>query len=163
MMNKPKLHVEKPAFSKVFDIITVALLGAALVYLVLQWNQLPGKIPAHFGASGEIDRWGSKFELLILPVVAVIMWAGMTVLEKYPHVFNYMNLREDNIEIQYRWGILFMNATKNLSTLLLVFLIWQTNKIALGHAETLNMPVFTGLLAALFGMMLVYFYKVLKL
>lgn len=34
---------------------------------------LPDVIPAHYGLGGEVDRFGSKFELFILPACSVIM------------------------------------------------------------------------------------------
>ena len=160
---KPKLDIEKPAVAKAFDVLVIALFAASLVYLVLQWNQLPDRIPAHFGAGGEVDRYGSRMELLLLPIIGVVMWGGMWLLEKYPHVYNYLNLRPDNIEIQYRYGVVFMNVMKNISTLLFVFLIWQTTDIALARIESLNMPIFITILGLLFGSMGVYCYKVMKL
>lgn len=160
---KPKLDIEKPAVAKAFDVLVIALFAAALFYLVLQWGQLPDRIPAHFGADGEVDRYGSRMELLLLPIIGVVMWAGMWILEKYPHTYNYLNLRPDNVEIQYRYGVLFMNVIKNLSTLLFVFLIWQTTDIALAKIATLNMPIFVTILVLLFGSMGVYLFKVLKL
>ncbi|PIC67508.1 hypothetical protein CSV78_06250 [Sporosarcina sp. P16a] len=160
---KPKLDIEKPAVAKAFDVLVIALFAAALVYLVLQWNQLPDRIPAHFGANGEVDRYGSRMELLLLPVIGIVMWVGMWKLEKYPHTYNYLNLRPDNVEIQYRYGVLFMNVMKNISTLLFVFLIWQSVDIALARIGSLNMPLLITILALLFGSMGVYLYKVLKL
>ena len=32
---------------------------------------LPETVPVHFDIAGNADRWGSKFELLILPVVLI--------------------------------------------------------------------------------------------
>ena len=29
---------------------------------------LPEQIPAHYGFGGQVDRWGSKYETLILPI-----------------------------------------------------------------------------------------------
>lgn len=160
---KPKLDIEKPAVAKAFDVLVIALFAAALVYLLVQWNQLPDRIPAHFGANGEVDRYGSRIELLLLPVIGVVMWAGLWILEKYPHTYNYLNLRPDNVEIQYRYGVLFMNVIKNLSTLLFVFLLWQSVDIALARIGSLNMPILITILALLFISMGVYIYKVLKL
>jgi uncharacterized membrane protein len=36
---------------------------------------LPDIIPVHFDIQGEVDRWGSKYELLILPGVLALMWS----------------------------------------------------------------------------------------
>ena len=33
---------------------------------------LPDEIPAHYNAAGEVDRWGSKYEMLIFPGLIVI-------------------------------------------------------------------------------------------
>ncbi|PIC96264.1 hypothetical protein CSV69_07225 [Sporosarcina sp. P26b] len=162
-MKKPKLDIEKPAVAKVFDVLVIALFAAALVYLLLQWSQLPERIPAHFGADGEVDRYGTRMELLLLPIIGIVMWVGMGILEKYPHMYNYINLRPDNIEIHYRYGVLFMNVIKNISTLLFVFLIWQMTDIALAKIATLNMPIFIMILVLLFGSMGIYFYKAMKL
>ncbi|PIC73586.1 DUF1648 domain-containing protein [Sporosarcina sp. P17b] len=162
-MKKPKLDIEKPAAAKVFDVLVIALFAAALVYLLLQWSRLPERIPAHFGADGEVDRYGTRMELLLLPIIGIVMWVGLGILEKYPHMYNYINLRPDNIEIHYRYGVLFMNVIKNISTLLFVFLIWQMTDIALAKIATLNMPIFIMILVLLFGSMGIYFYKAMKL
>ncbi|EGQ26347.1 hypothetical protein HMPREF9372_1627 [Sporosarcina newyorkensis 2681] len=160
---KPKMDIPKPGVAKVFDLLTVALFAAGLAYLLLHWNRLPDQIPAHFGANGEVDRWGSKFELFILPAIALFLWIGLSVLEKYPHLYNYINLHPDNVEIQYRYGVIFMNVMKNLSTLLMAFIMWQLTDIALGRTESLNMPIFIGILAVLFISMGYYFYRMIKL
>src|SRR5690625_7494445 len=72
-----------------------------MVYLLFVWQSLPSEVPAHYNALGEVDRWGSKWEMLILPIIATVLWIGMTILEKYPHVYNYINLTEDNVRNQY--------------------------------------------------------------
>ncbi|MBP3339984.1 MAG: SdpI family protein [Lachnospiraceae bacterium] len=36
---------------------------------------LPDKIPGHYDAMGNIDRWGSKYEILIMPIVIIFMTA----------------------------------------------------------------------------------------
>lgn len=38
---------------------------------------LPKTIPAHYGLNGEVDRYGSKWELFILPVCSLIFGAFM--------------------------------------------------------------------------------------
>lgn len=160
---KPKMNIAKPGMAKVFDILIIALFAACLLYLFLQWNQLPEQIPAHFGANGEVDRFGSKFELLLLPAIAVAMWIGLWFLEKYPHVYNYINLKPENVETQYRYGVIFMNVVKNISTLLFIFIMWQMTDIALGQTESLNMPIFIGIMVLLFSSMGYYLYRVMKL
>ena len=48
------------------------LIAAPFVYLALKWNQIPDSVPLHWNASGEIDRWGDKAELWVLPCMMLI-------------------------------------------------------------------------------------------
>jgi uncharacterized membrane protein len=54
--------------SKVLLVLSAlpALITAFLLRIV------PDEIPAHYDAMGIIDRWGSKYELLILPILIVV-------------------------------------------------------------------------------------------
>ena len=48
-----------------------AFLVLAPFLLVLAfWNQLPSRVPVHWNLQGQIDRWGSKSGILILPLVS---------------------------------------------------------------------------------------------
>jgi len=52
------------------------LLGAvALVWLVVWpvYLSLPDIIPAHMDLAGNVDRWGSKLEVLIMPIVFTVV------------------------------------------------------------------------------------------
>lgn len=44
-----------------------------LLISLLALRILPSKIPGHYGLSGGIDRWGIKYEVLILPICMIIM------------------------------------------------------------------------------------------
>ena len=43
-----------------------------LVATVVALFYLPDRIPAHYGFSGEVDRWGSKYETLVFPVLSIV-------------------------------------------------------------------------------------------
>lgn len=45
----------------------ISLAGTAIVIQFLQ-----EKVPMHFGMDGSIDRWGSKYETLVLPLIIII-------------------------------------------------------------------------------------------
>lgn len=79
------------------------------IFLVVMWSltlytffKLPAIIPTHFNASGQADDHGNKLTLFILPVLATIIYFGLTQLNKYPHIFNYTTkITEDNAQKQY--------------------------------------------------------------
>ncbi len=54
-------------------ILYFALMFLPLLIAVIALPFLPEKIPAHYNFAGEIDRWGSKYETLIFPLVTIGM------------------------------------------------------------------------------------------
>ena len=51
------------------ELPSLILVAIPFIYLGIIWNELPDSVPMHWNIRGEIDRYGSKSELLILPVV----------------------------------------------------------------------------------------------
>lgn len=58
-------------FSRETSVVLIASL-APLVLLLLFWNTLSDNVPVHWFV-GAPNRWGSKYELLTLPLVSVIL------------------------------------------------------------------------------------------
>jgi uncharacterized membrane protein len=46
----------------------IAIVLLPYIYLAYIWNQLPEKVPMHWNIKGEIDRYGEKVELIIIPI-----------------------------------------------------------------------------------------------
>ncbi|AOV09044.1 DUF1648 domain-containing protein [Sporosarcina ureilytica] len=138
MFDRPKLKLKLTPLELVLNVITIILFVGSLVYLFVSWTTLPNEVPAHYNSLGEVDRWGHKWEMVILPIIAVILWIGMTILEKYPHVYNYMNLTKENIEAQYLNGRLMVNVIKNIITIIFAYINWNNIQVALGRHESLG-------------------------
>src|SRR5690606_37809074 len=45
----------------------IAIVLLPFIYLAYFWNQLPEKVPMHWDINGNIDRYGDKIELLLIP------------------------------------------------------------------------------------------------
>lgn len=54
-------------FKKELPYLFISLLPFA--YLAYIWPSLPQKVPMHWNAAGEIDRWGDKSETLMIPIL----------------------------------------------------------------------------------------------
>lgn len=52
----------------------IAALCLFVTLLVLR--ELPAEIPTHYDSAGNITRWGSKYELLILPMILLLVSFG---------------------------------------------------------------------------------------
>lgn len=162
MYNRPKLDIPKTTFEKAFDIITSVLFIGWIVYLIYIWGQLPTQVPAHFNGAGEVDRLGSKWELIILPLVAIIMTPLLAFLEKHPEWHNYMNLTDDNIEFQYKNSRMLLNVVKNESVLFLAYISVQSSQVALGNASSLGFGFLPAFIIILFGSMIFFIVRAVK-
>lgn len=49
------------------EIPLIVIVLLPFIYLAYVWNQLPEKVPIHWNIKGEIDRYGEKIELLLIP------------------------------------------------------------------------------------------------
>lgn len=52
------------------------LIGIVLLpflYLAYVWNQLPEQVPMHYNIKGEVDRYGDKSELIMIPIMMPLL------------------------------------------------------------------------------------------
>lgn len=52
------------------------LIGIVLLpflYLMYVWNQLPEQVPLHYNLKGEVDRYGDKSELVMIPILLPLL------------------------------------------------------------------------------------------
>jgi uncharacterized membrane protein len=59
--------------NKFFKKIIWLIIIAPAVYLAIEWNKLPERVPIHFNLKGIADRYGSKNELIILIAVLSVL------------------------------------------------------------------------------------------
>lgn len=79
------------------------LLAGTSVYVAVRWQALPDQLPAHYNFAGEIDRWGSKSELLIVLAIGWGLWLLMTAVERFPKIWNTgVEVTPENREQVYR-------------------------------------------------------------
>lgn len=43
------------------------IISIPFIYLAIIWNDLPAKVPVHWNMEGEVNRYGNKLELLLIP------------------------------------------------------------------------------------------------
>jgi len=138
-MYRPILKLPKTKYEKIWDYIGGGLFVLSILYIFVMWGKLPEEIPGHFNGAGEVDRWGSKIELLILPFIGLFLWILLGLLEKAPHMHNYpARLNESNVEAFYLNSRKGLNETKNLCLILFAAISFQMIRIALGEAENIG-------------------------
>ena len=150
MESRPRIKLTLSPLDKKLE-----LLGK--LFLVLLWSltvftfvKLPTTIPTHFNASGQADGYGDKLSLIILPFIATIIYFGLTALNKYPHVFNYMTeITEDNAQVQYTIATRMLRFLKLAVLIIFSFIIIFTYLTTIGVTKGLGiwfLPVTSGLI-----------------
>ena len=149
---RPILKLPKTRIEKTFDGIGILLFVGAILYVVMNWGNIPDDVPAHFNEAGEVDRWGSKFEFIILPIIGLFLFVLMSLLEKAPHMHNYPSrINESNVEQFYLHSRKLLNVIKNICLMMFAYLIVQIGRVALGKIETLGIGFVPVILIILFG------------
>ena len=59
---------------KIIECACAAMILGMILGLLLFWSQIPDQVPGHYNSAGEIDRWGDKWELLLLPSCGVFLY-----------------------------------------------------------------------------------------
>ena len=104
------------------NVICIIQLVGILVYLIAIWNSLPDQIPGHFNAAGEVTRFDGKGILLIMPIFACVMFAGFTLIERFPRIWNTgVKITEENRLRVYRVIRSLLGATKLITVSALIF------------------------------------------
>ena len=58
---------------KLWRTLFYILMGLPLLATLAALLVMPAEIPAHYDAAGNITRWGSKYEMLLLPLITLLM------------------------------------------------------------------------------------------
>jgi len=102
METRPKINISLSTLDKILESIGKLLIIIIWGLTLFVYFKLPAIIPTHFNASGEPDGHGNKLTILILPILASLLYFGLTKLNQYPQSFNYIEtITVENAERQY--------------------------------------------------------------
>jgi len=139
---RPVLKIPRSPLENVTEVLAVLGIIVHALILFYYWSALPDVIPTHFGISGEADGWGSKNTLFVLLVMSVFLYVMMTVLNFFPHIFNYtVEITEKNARAQYSNARSMLNIIKVEMVYLFAYLTWGTVQVALGNASGLDVRI----------------------
>lgn len=111
---RPTMAMPKTTLQKIANVFGYGLFIGCTVYSLLNLSGLPSQVPTHFNFAGEADGWGSKYSILLLPVITIVIVFAIEALEKRPHLHNYPeSMNETNVEQYYAVSIRTLNLIKN--------------------------------------------------
>ena len=130
-----------------------------IAYLIINWNNIGDNVASHYNSVGQIDSWGSKSSLIILPIITMIVNASMSGVLFFPQSLDIpIKLTEENYVKVYELTRDLMNFTKiaiNISFLYMT--IMSANCKPLG---TWFLAIF---LTVIFMPIFIYYIKIRKL
>lgn len=160
--NRPNITIEKPFLHNVLDIIGISALLLSIAYVVLNWSSIPEVVPHHFNAAGEPDRWGDKWTVFLLPSIGVLMWIGLSFLERIPDSYNYVvKITEGNAERQYYYAVTMIRLLKNEIAIFFALLSQKIVEMS-STQETLEFWIVPVFLVILFGTIIIYLVKSIR-
>jgi uncharacterized membrane protein len=102
MNDRPKIKLKLTITDIVIEIFGWISVLLIWILTISNYNALPDVIPTHYNLSGNVDRIDEKSNILILPIIATILFAGLSILNKFPHIFNYsIKITSENALKQY--------------------------------------------------------------
>ncbi len=152
------MKVKNRVSDYVIDIICWLLVIGIPVYLLIMWQQIPDSIPMHYDAMGNVDRWGSKGELLVLPIMTFIMCLFISIIERFPQIWNTgVKITEENKERVYR-------VLKNMLKITKLIVIADFSFMTVNSLMAKDLPVWFGpvFLVLVFGNLTFWLIKLVK-
>jgi hypothetical protein len=109
---RPKMKLELTTGDKVFEGVGWLAVLTFWILVIASYSNLAGTLPAQFNGIG------AKVHILLLPFIATVLFVGLTILNKYPHIFNYPGaITEENALRKYT------NATRMVRYLKLMIIV----------------------------------------
>ena len=104
---------------KVLPILT---LGIGLSFAIIVGFSNVDIIPLHINIHGEVDNYGSKWELFILPAIALLIYLLTWWLERNPQLYNFPNSKQHSRKEQEKIGVELISWLKVITVLMLVLI-----------------------------------------
>jgi len=163
-MQKPILRIQTTPLGWLLEI--VSMVGLALMfYLVLSnYASLPEVLPQHYTAAGEPDRVGSKSIIWLMPALAVVLYALITFLSRFPHVFNYpYTITASNAAAQYSNALMMVRTVKTIVIFQFLYITYMKIQIGVGTATGLGAYFLPVTIVILIGTILFFVIRGFKL
>ena len=104
---------------KVLPILT---LGIGFSFAIIVGFSNVEIIPLHINIHGEVDNYGSKWELFILPAIALLIYLLMWWLERNPQLYNFPSSKKHSRKEQEKIGVELISWLKVITVLMLVLI-----------------------------------------
>ncbi|MBR11350.1 MAG: hypothetical protein CMP48_27200 [Rickettsiales bacterium] len=129
-MSRPRIDIEKDGSDWVIEIVGFLFLAGLIIMPLYYYDQLPESIATHYNANGKADGFSGRGMIWSLPATGLVMFIGLSVINKFPHIFNYpTEITIDNAERQYRGAT---KLIRMLNTIIMGAFLYISSRTILG-------------------------------
>jgi uncharacterized membrane protein len=103
MSHNPQIRLELSPADRLIEILALSCMLAVWGFTIFSYKSLPASIPIHFDLNGNIDGWGDRNSIFLLPFISSVLYGGMSILNRFPELYNYPRpIDPENKMKQYR-------------------------------------------------------------
>lgn len=124
------------------ELPSLIVLSLPFVYLLFIWNHLPSTIPVHWNINGEIDRYGNKLQLLLVPILLPLVTYLIFLIIPKIDPKNKLNQMGSKLQSLKLWMTAIMS-------ILSIFIIYSAKNQSITNPN--NMILLIGLLYIVLG------------
>ena len=140
--------------------ITYKILLEVIAIAALLWAFYPWLCYDSIDFPAQVDGWGGRSSLLRMPSIALLFYIGLSVLQKFPEIYNYScEVTEENEDYLYRMGV---SLVRYLKIILVFIFAYRNNDMyaeAMGKAFAHSNLVIILSIAVLFLIITIYAIK----
>jgi len=157
---RPVVNLPDSRIEKIYDTISLVCVIIMILGSIAVIGFLPDRIPIHWNLKGEVDGYGGKLTMLILPLLSVLFFFMFSWIYKIPHKYNYLRkLTPENYEEQYLNGRKLLRIVHLISQITFVCLFGFMIKGALSGSQNIPSWFIALILVATIGIPVLYAFK----
>ncbi len=154
---RPVLEIPFTTAERIVEAFAFLILLLSFSHAVSVWSDLPETVPMHFRFDGTPDGWGSKYSIFWLLGVLCVVYAGLTLLTRFPHMYNYpWEITAENAERQYTLARSFVRWIKLEVVMIFSYVLWGVIASAKEQILTLSGVALALMLAAIAASVIIY-------
>ena len=136
MEARPRIKIELTTADKLLETVCLTVLVLLWVGTVTFFSKLPDQIPIHYNAVGQADDFSDKAHIFVLPIIATVIYFGMTLLNKHPHIYNYpATVTKENARLLYTSATKLIRVLKLVVVVIFSGIVFTTYKTSLTNGD----------------------------
>lgn len=146
-------------FQIALEVVGLLLMIGLIVFVCIQFFKLPSKIPGHFNAMGEVDRWGNKNELIALTIMGTLLYIFLSVVTFLPQAWGLpVKITDLNRDAVYSCTRSLLIFTKLEIQVIFLYLAYS-----MVSAQSLSPIFLPTILLVLFGTITYFIIRIIQL